>query len=60
MRGDLSHVEAIQPPQAERKDRALESIRANVFSALHDKDPALYQRLSDALDEIKPDLDQDK
>lgn len=40
--------------------RALEGIRANVFSALRDKDPALYQRLSDALDEIKPDLDQDK
>ena len=56
----MSHVEAIRPPQAERKDRALESIRANVFSALHDKDPALYQRLSDALNEIKPDLDQDK
>lgn len=38
------------------EERALEGVRARIFSTLRDKDPELYKQLSDALNEIKPDL----
>ena len=37
------------------EQKALEAIRAEIFSALRDKDPELFARLSSALDDIKPD-----
>ena len=37
------------------EERALEGVRAELFSALRDKDPELFARLSNTLDEIKPD-----
>lgn len=38
------------------EERALEGVRARIFSTLRDKDPELYKQLSDALNDIKPDL----
>lgn len=37
------------------EERALEGVRAELFSALRNKDPELFARLSNTLDEIKPD-----
>ena len=37
------------------EERALEGVRAELFSALRDKDPELFARLSNTLDDIKPD-----
>lgn len=37
------------------EERALEGVRAELFSALRNKDPELFARLSNTLDEIMPD-----
>lgn len=41
------------------EERALEGVRAELFSALRDKDPELFARLSNTLDEIKPDTENE-
>lgn len=40
------------------EERAIESVRMNVFSVLRDKDPELYKRLSDALDAMEKDAEK--
>ncbi len=38
------------------EQKALEAIRAEIFSALRDKDPELFERLSRTLKKIEPDI----
>ena len=38
------------------EERALEGVRAELFAALHDKDPELFSRLSSALENIEPGI----
>lgn len=40
------------------EEKALEAVRNAIFSALHDKDPELYEKLSDTINAIKPDIEQ--